>query len=211
MSGTIVVINPNSSESITDQIRIAAEAADTDTTVTTSLGGPPAIESDADVAAAVEPLIATADEYAAAAYVVACFSDPGLDQLRSNSDTPTFGIAESAIQLAAELGSKIGVISSVDASIPRHERYWKKIGAAHLIAADIALGLGVLELDTEEAYEKALAAGRRLQEAGADVIVLGCTGMTHMEAALAAELGVPVVDPCRAAVHIARRALEEQK
>jgi len=68
---------------------------------------------------------------------------------------------------------------------------------------------GVLELDTAEAYEKALAAGRTLVTIGADVIVLGCTGMTHMQDRLAAGLGVPVIDPCRAAVEIARNHLEE--
>lgn len=205
-----MVINPNSSEDITKQIRLAAEAADAATSVVTSHGGPLAIESDADVTAAIAPMIATADEHTAAAYVVACFSDPGLDELKRHSETPVFGIAESAIQMASELGAKIGVISSVDASLPRHERYWRKINATELIAADIPLGLGVLELHTPGAYDKALATGRRLLNMGADVIVLGCTGMTHMQARLEAELGVPVVDPCRAAVRIARRTLEER-
>ena len=209
MDRTIVVINPNSSERITEQIRTAAAAADTDTDVVTSRRGPPAIETDADVGAAIAPLIATADENPAAAYVVACFSDPGLDQLRAHTAAPAFGIAESAIHVASGIGSKIGVISSVAASLPRHERYWQKIGASDLVVADIPLGLGVLELDSPDAYRRAFDTGRRLVEAGADVIVLGCTGMTHMEAQLEAELGVPVVDPCRAAVQVARRTLEE--
>jgi len=46
---------------------------------------------------------------------------------------------------------------------------------------------------------------------GADVIVLGCTGMTHMQQRLSPTLGVPVIDPCRAAVEIARDALEAPK
>ena len=147
----------------------------------------------------------------AAAYVVACFSDPGLDELRSSSPVPAFGIAETAIQAALEVGSRIGVISSVADSLPRHERYWSKLGVADSIAADVALGLGVLELDTADAYEKAVDAGRTLVTVGADVIVLGCTGMTHMQDRLAAALGVPVIDPCRAAVEIARRTLEESE
>ena len=207
MDRPIVVINPNSSEKISQQIRSAIAAEDV--VVATSPAGPPAIESDADVDAAVEPMVTTALQQDAAAYIVACFSDPGLSTLRARTETPAFGIAESAIQLAAETGPKIGVISSVSASIPRHERYWSKIGATDLIVADIALGLGVLELDTPQAFERAVGAGRRLIESGADVIVLGCTGMTHMEDALEAELGVPIVDPCRAAVQLARRHLEE--
>lgn len=209
MERPIVVINPNSSEKITLQIRRAVGGPDVE--VATSTAGPVAIESDADVAAAVDPMLAVARDREAAAYVVACFSDPGLDELRASTATPAFGVAESAIKLAAEVGSKIGVISSVAASIPRHERYWERIGAADLIAADIPTGLGVLELDSSVGFERAVETGRRLIESGADVIVLGCTGMTHMESALEAELGVPVIDPCRAAVELARRAIGEAR
>ena len=207
MDDPIVVINPNSSEKISEQIRAAVGGQGVE--VVTSTAGPRAIESDADVAAAIEPLLEEAGQHSAAAYVIACFSDPGLDELKAAAATPAFGIAESAIRMASEVGSKVGVISSVDASIPRHNRYWEKIGATDLVVADIPLGLGVLELDTPTAFDRAVATGRRLIEQGADVIVLGCTGMTHMESALQEVLGVPIVDPCRAAVQLARRHLEE--
>ncbi len=210
-SQKILVINPNSSERISGQIRDAVAAVDPRVEVVTSIGGPPAIESDDDVAAAVAPMIETAEDSPAAAYVVACFSDPGLEFLRATTDVPVFGIAESAIHTAIALGDKVGIISSVADSLPRHERYWSQLGVADRVVADIPLGLGVLELDTPAAYEAALAAGRDLLAAGADVIVLGCTGMTHMESRLQEELGMPVIDPCRAAVSAARRALEEAR
>lgn len=202
----ILVINPNSSESITAQIRAAVGNGE-GVRVITSPEGPPAIESDSDVLAAVEPMLETARHHEAAAVVVACFSDPGLDQLRAESETPAFGIAESAIRLALELGGRPGVISSVEASLPRHQRYWAKLGLQDRVVADIPLGLGVLELDTEEAFNRAERAGRELVAAGADVVVLGCTGMTHMQSRLEGSLGVPVVDPCLAAVREARDSL----
>jgi Asp/Glu/hydantoin racemase len=208
-SQTILVVNPNSSEAITAQIRDAVSAVDDDVVVITSTGGPPAIESDDDVFAAVSPMVEVMEDHGAAAYVVACFADPGLDYVREVVDAPAFGINQSAIHTAMEMGRGVGIISSVADSLPRHARYWEKLGVDNRIVADVALGLGVLELETPEAYEAALAAGRSLLEAGADVIVLGCTGMTHMEARLRDELGVPVVDPCRAAVETARRALQE--
>lgn len=204
---TILVINPNSSDTITDQIRYAADAADDNVAVITSRGGPRAIETDADVVAAVAPMVATATGRPAGAYVVACFSDPGLDELKAQTDTPAFGIAESAIRVALQHGNKVGIISSVAASLPRHARYWDKIGVTDSVVADVPLGLGVLELDNENAYLAAAEAGRSLLASGADVVVLGCTGMTHMEDRLSQELGVPVIDPCRAAVETARQAL----
>lgn len=202
----ILVINPNSSDTITAQIRDAVGRGN-DVQVITSAGGPPAIESDADVAAAVHPMLETARAQVADAVVVACFSDPGLDDLRGASAVPVFGIAESAIARAGELGERVGIISSVDDSPPRHTRYWEKLGVDDRVVADIALGLGVLELDTEDAFEQAHRAGQELVGAGADVVVLGCTGMTHMRTRLEEALGVPVVDPCLAAVDAARAEL----
>jgi Asp/Glu/hydantoin racemase len=92
-------------------------------------------------------------------------------------------------------------------SIPRHGRYWKRLGVSESIVADIPLGLGVLELDTPEAESRAVQAGIQLIDAGADVIVLGCTGLTHMRKNLAEKLGVPVIDPCLAAVETAEVTL----
>lgn len=204
----ILVINPNSSQRITAQILEAVEAEGV--RVITSQAGPPAIESDQDVIDAVGPLLDTARKQAAAAVVVACFSDPGLDELRAESAVPVFGIAESALRRAVSLGERVGVISSVAASVPRHRRYWARLGVQNNVIADIPLGLGVLELDTEEAYARAYGVGGDLVAAGADVVVLGCTGMTHMRARLEEVLRVPVVDPCTVAVDDARRTVSEE-
>jgi Asp/Glu/hydantoin racemase len=203
----ILVINPNSSEVISAQIREAV-ASDSAVQVVTSRLGPPAIETDQDVATAIGPMLEVARAEEAAAVVVACFSDPGLDQLRAESAAPAFGIAESAVRRALELGRRVGVISSVEDSLPRHARYWERLGVQDGVIADIALGLGVLELDSDAAFDRARQAGRELVEAGADAIVLGCTGMTHMQGRLERELGIPVIDPCLAGVEAARRALE---
>lgn len=204
-SPPILVINPNSSERITAQIKSAVASQDVE--VVRSPQGPSAIETDADVTSSIGPLLATAAAHDASAVVVACFSDPGLSELREQSSVPAIGIAESAIHAALELGERVGVISSVQDSIPRHERYWKKLGVTQNVIADIPLEMGVLELDSAEAYERAVDAGLRLVAGGADVIVLGCTGMTHMQERLESALGVPVVDPCRAGVARARQAL----
>lgn len=204
--GGILVINPNSSEQISAQIRKAVSDFDS-VTVVTSASGPSAIETDEDVLASIEPMLALAVSRPSDAIVVACFSDPGLDRLRTQTPTPVFGIAESAMQVALTAGSHLGVISSMKTSLPRHERYWERLGVSDAVVADIPLGLGVLELDTPEAESRAVRAGIELIDAGADVIVLGCTGLTHMQENLAEMLGVPVVDPCLAAVETAEVTL----
>ena len=208
MAETIVVINPNSTERITQQIRDAVSSVSDNVIVVTSTEGPPAIETDSDVIASVEPMLNTADANGgAAAYVVACFSDPGLDELRQTRRAPAFGIAESALRSAVTKADKVGIVSSLEDSIPRHKRYWKRLGLEGRVVGDIPVGLGVLDLDTEDAFAKVKAAGESLVAAGAGAVVLGCTGMTNLGERLQAELAVLVIGPCQAAVTEAVRAV----
>lgn len=213
MFGRVIVVNPNRTERISaqvdDAVRDLAEGLGIEVEVITSPGGPPAIESDADVAASVEPMIEIAAGHQADAYVVACFSDPGIGEMREKLDAPVFGIAESAVLAAMSRGRSVGVISAVEEAIPRHDRYWDRIGVATRVVGDVATGRGVLDLESEEAYEDVLDAGEQLADAGADVLVLGCTGLTHLRARLQDDLGLPVVEPCQAAVTFAAAALRD--
>lgn len=213
MFGRVTVVNPNSSQRISMQVVDAVQplAGDlgVEVEVVTSKGGPPAIESDDDVAAAVEPMIETARRNPADAYVVACFSDPGISEMRANLDVPVFGIAESAVLAAMSRGRRVGVISSVDESVPRHDRYWDRIGVTDRVVRDVATGREVLDLESEEAYDDVLEAGKELAASGADVVVLGCTGMTHLRDRLQNDLGLPVVEPCQAALTFAASALRD--
>ena len=204
----VVVINPNSTERISAQIAAALQTTqDIEFEVVTSQHGPAAIETDKDVVDSIGPMLSSAEAHPADAYVVACFSDPGLTQLRDQSDAPSFGIAESAMLAATRIAERVGVISSVSDSIPRHERYWKRLGLDGFVAGDEAVGLGALALHTDDAYERVLVAGRRLVDQGATALVLGCTGMTHMQKPLAHDLGATVIDPCRAAAQAAAASL----
>jgi len=209
----IVVINPNSTARISDQIEsaIGYVAAGHEVSVVTSGEGPPAIETDRDVADAVAPMIKLAELSVASAFVVACFSDPGLDELRSTVDVPCFGIAESGVLMAMARARRVGIVSSVDASLPRHDRLWRRLGIAERIVSDVAIGRGVLDLEGAEAFEDTLGAARAVVADGAEVVVLGCTGLAHVRAGLEEALGVPVVDPCQAAVSIALSVLKSKE
>lgn len=211
---TVLVVNPNSTQAMTDQIADAVRdlwrPAGFDVEVVTSTAGPAAIQSDADGVAAVEPMLDLVAAREADAYVVACFSDPGIDLMRERLSRPVFGIAESALLVALGRGRRVGIVSSVAASVPRHQRYWDRLGLASRVVADIAVGHGVLELHTPQAVADVRATARLLvEEHGADVVILGCAGLTHLRAGLEAELGVLVVDPCRAAVGAALTALQD--
>ena len=100
---TIYVVNPNSSQHVTDGIDKAIDpmraASSVPIEARTLTQGPPGIETQAHVDGVVAPLLehCAAFENDASAFVVACYSDPGLAALREQSARPVIGIAEASI------------------------------------------------------------------------------------------------------------------
>jgi Asp/Glu/hydantoin racemase len=144
-------------------------------------------------------------EDSASAFVVACFSDPGLHALREQSRRRVFGIAECGVLTALTLGQRFGVIAILPTSVPRHLRYFGAMGVMDRFAADLPIGLTVAELSDEaHTLGRMVDVGRTLKAAhGADVLVMGCAGMARYRAALEEAVGVPVIEPTQAAVAMA--------
>jgi len=141
------------------------------------------------------------------AVAISCFFDPGLKAAREVVSIPVTSAGESALHMACSLGERIGIVTTVSNSIPVIHHLVKSLGLESHLATVKAASLGVLELDSSEKTVKALLneSLSAIKEDKADVIVLGCTGMSEVAAALqdrvrAANLDVPVVDPLRAAI-----------
>lgn len=210
MSARIVVINPNSTEAVTaaidDALAPLRMAGGPLVECLTLAEGPPGIETQAHVEQVVRPLsrLVRAQEDAAA-FVIACFSDPGLHACREATGRPVLGIAECGLLTALTRGERFGIIAILTTSLARHLRYVRQLGLAQRFAADLPLGLGVVELaDRERTFERMQTVGAQLRDRhGADVLVLGCAGMASHRAPLEEALGMPVVDPTQAAVTMA--------
>lgn len=215
MSKPIVVLNPNSSQSVTDALSASLEAlrfaGGPPIRCETLACGPPAIETDEHVAAVIEPVCGYLRQHEddCGAFVIACFSDPGLREARSACARPVFGMAECGLLAALAHGRRFGVISILESSLARHMRYIRDMGIEKRLAGDLALGLGVLELeDHRVALDRMTAVGARLRdEHGADVVVMGCAGMAALRGRLEAALGIPVIEPVQAAVAMAMGAV----
>lgn len=211
MVSTIYVINPNSLEAVTAGIDAAVaplRSSDGPGIVCLSLSeGPPGIQSQRDVDGVVPHLLRKAAELEndAAAFVIACFSDPGLHALREQSRRPVLGIAECGVLTALTLGQRFGVIAILPTSIPRHLRYFGAMGVTQRLAGDLAIGLGVAELaDDERTFERMVQVGLTLKDVhGADVLIMGCAGMARFRAQLERAVGLHVVEPTQAAVAMA--------
>jgi len=209
--GPIVVINPNSTEAVTAAIDVALEplrlSGGPHIVCQTLREGPPGVESQQDADSVIEPLCRTiaAQDNMASAFVIACFSDPGLYSAREATAKPVLGIAECGILTALTLGHRFGVISILAKSVPRHLRYVASMGVGSRLAADLPIGLGVTELgDARTTMARMTDIGCRLRDQhGADVLVMGCAGMARYRDELEAEIRIPVVEPTQAAVAMA--------
>jgi Asp/Glu/hydantoin racemase len=139
------------------------------------------------------------------AFVIACYSDPGLYVCREATSSPVFGINECGVLTALSRGDRFGVIAIKQRSIRRHLRYLRQMGLTARLANERPLDLSVAETASgANTLAKMIAIGKDLRVLdGADVIVLGCAGMARHRAALEAELCLPVIDPAQAAVVMA--------
>jgi allantoin racemase len=143
------------------------------------------------------------------AYVIACFCDPGVVDLRAAGHQNVFGIGESAMHMSANMGAKFGIVSILEASIGRHMEQVERSGLKSMLAGDLPLNLGVLELaNIELARPRIENVGKTLRdEYGAGALILGCAGMGIHRAWLQELLRIPIIDPCWAGVAMAAGAL----
>ncbi len=142
------------------------------------------------------------------AFVIACYSDPGLQVCREATTKPVFGIQESGILAALSRGDRVGVIALGPHSIARHLRYLRQLGLIERLAGERPLNLSVAESERPEAVDRLLEVGAALRDTdGADVLVLGCAGMSRHRRGLEAALSLPVIDPTQAATADAHGAV----
>ncbi len=210
----ILVVNPNSNEVVTKGLDDALQRlrfADGPEIVCRTLSeGPPGIETQEHVESVTLPMARLVrSENDADAFVIACYSDPGLHVCREATARPVFGINEAGVLTALARGERFGVIAIKQRSIRRHVRYMRQMGLLDRLAGERPLDMTVAETASGPHTEaKMIEVGRALRdEDGAEVIVMGCAGMARYRAKLEDTLGVPVIDPTQAAVTMALGAV----
>jgi len=208
----INVINPNTSNSMTDTIAAAARSVaspGTQIIATNPSDGPASIESHFDEAVCSVALLeqVMAGEHAGMdAYVIACFGDPGLLAAREIARAPVLGIAEAAMHVASMIATRFSIVTTLDRTkiISRH--LVRNYGMEHHCARIRATGIEVLELETntDAVFQSILAECQQARdEEDIGAIVLGCGGMAHLVDELQQQLGLPVIDGVVAAVKLA--------
>tara|TARA_B100000768_G_scaffold178365_1_gene194017 strand:+ start:2841 stop:3491 length:651 start_codon:yes stop_codon:yes gene_type:complete len=214
MSGPILVINPNSNQAVTAGLDAAMVSfrmvGAPPIECLTVPEGPFGIESQADSDAAVAPMLALIRARTdASAVIIACYSDPGIDVARKVTNTPVFGIQESGFLAAMARGDRIGVIAISEGSIMRHRKYLLRMGVLNRMVAERPLNMSVAQTASGKGIFDRLeeVSNNLVQQDRADVIILGCAGLSAHRSRLESIMQRPVVDPTQAAVAMALGAL----
>lgn len=206
----ILVINPNSNPAVTRGFDEALEPlrfqGGPQIICETLEDGPFGIETQAHVESVALPLVQRVRERKdVSAFVIACYSDPGLFACREATAKPVLGIAECGLLNAMARGQSLGVLAIARRSIPRHVRYMRQMGIIDRLSAERPLEMSVAEAASGEGtLARMITVGTELRDLDrADVIIMGCAGMARHRIALEAALGIPVIDPVQAAVTMA--------
>lgn len=211
MTGTttrLLVVNPNTTASMTQTIAHAARAAagqGTAIAAATAALGPVSIEGYYDEAFAVPGLlaeIAAGERSGAQAAIIACFDDTGLDAARAMATIPVIGICEAALALAAMVAKRFTVVTTMERSRVPIEELVDRYGMARR-ARVRAANISVLSLEDPNSGARDKLRSeitRAIAEDSAEAIVLGCAGMADLARTLGAEFGMPVIDGVGAAV-----------
>jgi allantoin racemase len=135
------------------------------------------------------------------AQILGCFGDPGLDGFREILTTPMVGPCEASMHVACQLGHKFGIVTVLDSIVAPLHKLARIAGLDSRVATVVAVDIPVLELH-DGSYDTVLGGCRTALAAGADTLILGCMSMAFLGVAeqLSEELGVPVINPARAAL-----------
>lgn len=207
----ILVVNVNTTESMTDSIAAQARAAaspDTEIVGLTPRFGAESVEGNFEsylaAVAVMDAVLNYPEPYDAV--IQAGYGEHGREGLQELLDVPVVDITEAAASTAMFLGHKYSVVTTLDRAVPLIEDRLKLAGLDARCASVRASGMAVLELEAEP--ERAVAsivaeAEQAVTADRAEVIVLGCGGMAGLDDEIRSRTGVPVVDGVAAAVVIA--------
>lgn len=202
----ILILNPNSDLEMTKVIQVTAENFSKDDFETACLptpGAPEFIETYEDQKKAAPGMIKLVKENESQydAFVVACHCDPNLEVIKGITKKPVVGIGESSMKIASMVGQSFSVIQTSEFSIPIKEKLVRQYHLEDSLASIRAPGQGMENMREDQKYLE--TARLALEKDGADVIVLGCAGMTGLDRMIQKELRIPVLDGVKCALIIA--------
>lgn len=199
----LLVINPNSSHQMTQDIKDAvmqAPGSDVEVDVVSMPDSPEVLESYRDYTKAAASMIAFIESGKADGYngvLIACFGDPGLAACKELLDVPCIGIAEAAMSRALLLGGRFSILAASSKAAPMMDRLVDEYGMSARSAGTVSLRAPIKSFLGQPAaltgfVDQALTHGGLT----CDVLIFGCAGMTELDAGeLERKHGIAIIDP----------------
>ncbi|APX92001.1 hypothetical protein BWR19_03010 [Halomonas sp. 1513] len=205
----LLVINPNSSSSVTRHIASAARqvaAPGVEIVAMEATGAPPLIVDAADARRAEQAVVESVRGLAAPVdgVIVASFGDTGADALRAFLPCPVVGIGHASLLTAAALGGPFAIVSFAPAVVPSMRWMVEDYRMQHLFS-----GIHVIDTPLPDdpgeiqavAAEALLALCLQVAEQGeCRSIILAGGPLAGLAPQLAPALPLPLIDPTQAAV-----------
>ena len=204
-----LVLNPNTSQGMTAEIRKTATRVfqnPWESEVLAAPAGPESLESWTDYHLASVCVLPLVETYQAEVdgIVLACFGDPGLYLLKEYCEIPVVGIAEASMSLAILLGAKFGILAGMRRAVELMDSMVRTYGFETRYAGTESLEMRVLdfEKEREQTLERLEKTSLKLRERGAEVLLLGCAGLTGFVDDLQNKVDMPVIDPVEAGCQV---------
>ena len=207
----LLLVNPNTSDSVTRLIEAEARSAarpDTALTAVTADMGVPYIETDTEAAvggfAVLEMIARDAARHDAA--IVAAFGDPGLAAAKAAFSIPVVGLSEAAFLMAAASADSFGIVSIS----PRMQPWYRRSVDQHNMGPRFR-GFrflrppltDVASLQTDRAEELIALGADLVANEGAGTVIYAGAPLAGFVRANAARLDFPAMDGTAPAVHLA--------
>jgi allantoin racemase len=206
----VLVINPNTTQAMTDEIGTVARAAaapGTEIECVSPAAGPRSIDGFADEVLAsyhtLDLVAQTNGRYDA--YVIACYGDPALAACREITDVPVVGIAEASFHMASLVAHKFSIVTVLPRVKPLLEELVMRNGMEHRCASIRCTPLTVLEIEEDIERTKRMMvdeARAAIEDDDAEAILLGCAGLGPIDKTMREALGVPVLDGTACAIKL---------
>ncbi|MFQ3620087.1 MAG: aspartate/glutamate racemase family protein [Spirochaetales bacterium] len=211
---SILVINPNTSNRMTEEIRQTVEkvfATPWQPVVVSAPAGPESLESWRDYSLAATAILPLLAQYPSPrGILLSCFGDPGLFALKEMASCPVVGIAEASFSLSLLLGGKFGILAGMDRAVTLMDSLVQTYGLKERYAGTEPLNLRVLSFDEDKPSTLRILeqAATRLIKRGAEVLILGCAGLTGFQSELMQKVSTVVIDPVEAGCRMLKSLLE---
>jgi allantoin racemase len=209
----LLVINPNSSETVTGAIMESARrgaSAGTELVGITTKGGTRNIDSAfgdyLSGAFAIRTGLESVEIHRPDAVVLAGFGRVGVDALKEALTIPVVSIAESSMAIACLLGHRFTTLTMLQQFIPYQQDLVRYFGFEAKCASVRAININVeaCVMNREQALRELTDQIRTVVgEDRAEVVILACAGLCGYDEALSRLAGIPVLDPVVVGVRVA--------